>query len=94
MSRASAQEQAHHAGSLVWAPERVITDALGHKKTAGWVKGRVVAERRNAAGETILDVETERGQRQVLTPSECPLQNERDDTVDDLVKSDFLHEPG
>lgn len=21
-------------------------------------------------------------------------QNERDDTVDDLVKSDFLHEPG
>ena len=22
------------------------------------------------------------------------LQNERDDTVDDLVKSDFLHEPG
>ena len=23
-----------------------------------------------------------------------PPQNERDDTVDDLVKSDFLHEPG
>eukprot|EP00887_Chlorella_sp_A99_P002927 scaffold24.g2927.t1 len=26
--------------------------------------------------------------------SECCLQNERDDTVDDLVRSDFLHEPG
>ena len=24
----------------------------------------------------------------------CLVQNERDDTVDDLVKSDFLHEPG
>ena len=81
-------------GSLVWAPERVITDALGHKRTAGWVKGRVVAEKKDAAGESILEVETEKGQRQTLKPSECPLQNERDDTVDDLVKSDFLHEPG
>jgi myosin-5 len=26
--------------------------------------------------------------------SQCCLQNERDDTVDDLVRSDFLHEPG
>lgn len=26
--------------------------------------------------------------------SSSALQNERDDTVDDLVKSDFLHEPG
>ena len=29
-----------------------------------------------------------------LPSSECPLQNETDDTVDDLVKSDYLHEPG
>lgn len=29
-----------------------------------------------------------------LPAGECCLQNERDDTVDDLVKSDFLHEPG
>jgi myosin V len=28
------------------------------------------------------------------TASECYLQNERDDTVDDLVRSDHLHEPG
>lgn len=27
-------------------------------------------------------------------PVYCLFQNERDDTVDDLVKSDFLHEPG
>lgn len=27
-------------------------------------------------------------------PTAVSLQNERDDTVDDLVKSDFLHEPG
>lgn len=27
-------------------------------------------------------------------PMPLMLQNERDDTVDDLVKSDFLHEPG
>ena len=84
--------QAHHVGSLVWVPERNALDAQGHKKAAGWIKGRVVAEKKKA-GETLLDVQTDAG---ILTlpPAECPLQNERDDTVDDLVKSDFLHEPG
>ncbi|BDA45618.1 Myosin-17 [Coccomyxa sp. Obi] len=85
--------QAHHVGSLVWVPERNAVDAQGQKKAAGWVKGRVVAEKKNKAGETLLDVQTDAG-IQTLTPAECPLQNERDDTVDDLVKSDFLHEPG
>jgi hypothetical protein len=85
--------QAHHVGSLVWAPERSGVDAQGNKKTAGWVKGRVVAERRDAAGSVVLEVQTDTG-KQLLKPAECPLQNERDDTVDDLVKSDFLHEPG
>lgn len=88
-----ASTQAHHVGSLVWVPERNAVDAQGHKKAAGWVKGRVVAENKKGAGETLLDVQTDAG-IQTLTPSECPLQNERDDTVDDLVKSDFLHEPG
>ncbi len=85
--------QAHHVGSLVWVPERNAVDAQGKKKAAGWVKGRVVAEKKNKARETLLDVQTDAG-IQTLTPGECPLQNERDDTVDDLVKSDFLHEPG
>ncbi|KAK9829628.1 hypothetical protein WJX72_006968 [[Myrmecia] bisecta] len=40
-------------------------------------------------------VETEEGSEyKGLKAADCPLQNERDDTVDDLVKSDFLHEPG
>ena len=85
--------QAHHIGSLVWAPERTGTDAQGNKRAAGWVKGRVIAERKDAAGEVVLEVQTDLG-TQTLRPPECPLQNERDDTVDDLVKSDFLHEPG
>ena len=93
MPLAQAQTQAHHVGSLVWAPERTEVDARGNKKTAGWVKGRVVAERKDAAGNLELEVQTDAG-KQLLKPAECPLQNERDDTVDDLVKSDFLHEPG
>jgi myosin-5 len=88
-----APTQAHHVGSLVWAPEQNVTDAQGRKKAAGWVKGRVVAERKSTSGQAILDVQTDSGIF-TLTPAECPLQNERDDTVDDLVKSDFLHEPG
>ena len=52
-----------------------------------------MTERKGAAGEVVLEVQTDLG-TQILRPSECPLQNERDDTVDDLVKSDFLHEPG
>ncbi|EIE22795.1 hypothetical protein COCSUDRAFT_47698 [Coccomyxa subellipsoidea C-169] len=87
-----APTQAHHVGSLVWVPERNALDAQGHKKAAGWIKGRVVAEKKKA-GETLLEVQTDAG-IQTLAPAECPLQNERDDTVDDLVKSDFLHEPG
>ena len=34
------------------------------------------------------------GKRVKALASECHLQNERDDTVDDLVRSDHLHEPG
>ena len=41
-----------------------------------------------------MQITTEDGATPMLPPAECPLQNERDDTVDDLVKSDFLHEPG
>ena len=45
-------------------------------------------------GDSILKVQTEDGTSIEAAASECCLQNERDDTVDDLVRSDFLHEPG
>jgi myosin V len=44
--------------------------------------------------DAILSVRTEDGALVEAQASECCLQNERDDTVDDLVRSDFLHEPG
>ena len=45
-------------------------------------------------GDLALTVRTEDGAMLDALASECCLQNERDDTVDDLVRSDFLHEPG
>lgn len=44
--------------------------------------------------DAVLSVQTEDGGLIEAQASECCLQNERDDTVDDLVRSDFLHEPG
>jgi myosin-5 len=41
-----------------------------------------------------LSVLDEGGATLRAVAAECCLQNERDDTVDDLVRSDFLHEPG
>ena len=86
---------AHHVGSLVWVPEKGVDGTLFRsKKVARWVRGRVAALRPGADGQPQLEVATEEGAVHVLPPGEAPLQNERDDTVDDLVKSDFLHEPG
>ena len=86
---------AHHVGSLVWVPEKGVDGTLFRsKKVARWVRGRVAALRPGADGQLQLEVATEEGAVHVLPPGEAPLQNERDDTVDDLVKSDFLHEPG
>ena len=45
-------------------------------------------------GDADLAVRTEGGAALRLPASEACLANERDDTVDDLVRSDFLHEPG
>ena len=86
--------QAYHTGSQVWVPEKGLEQGLGKQKVVRWVKGRVTGTGKDAAGDTVLTVQTEEGAVRELQPSECPLQNERDDTVDDLVKSDFLHEPG
>jgi len=44
--------------------------------------------------DAVLSVRTEGGALIETQASECCLQNERDDAVDDLVRSDFLHEPG
>lgn len=86
---------AYHAGTLVWVGEKAVTEGPAHlKKAARWVKGRVESVSKSGADGVTLIVKTEEGATRQLTPAECPLQNPRDDTVDDLVKSDFLHEPG
>eukprot|EP00884_Botryococcus_braunii_P001103 jgi/Botrbrau1/10994/Bobra.0234s0017.1 len=86
---------AYHPGTLVWVGEKAVTEGPAHlKKAARWVKGRVESVSKNGPDEVILVVKTEEGGTRQLTAAECPLQNPRDDTVDDLVKSDFLHEPG
>lgn len=48
----------------------------------------------DGSGDLSLAVKTDEGQLLQVSAKDCCLQNERDDTVDDLVKSDFLHEPG
>lgn len=68
--------------------------ADGKLRAARWVKGQVVALGAGASGSPLIEVQTEEGARPSVAALECPPQNERDDTVDDLVKSDFLHEPG
>jgi hypothetical protein len=86
---------AYHPGTLVWVGEKAIMDGPAHlKKAARWVKGRVDSVAKTGPDGVTLVVTTEEGATRNLTPAECPLQNPRDDTVDDLVKSDFLHEPG
>ncbi|KAK9837064.1 hypothetical protein WJX84_005883 [Apatococcus fuscideae] len=90
-----ASAQAHHVGASVWVPERLSGEGPNTKrKAARWVKGQVIFVGQNKANELVLEVQTEEVGTAQYYPAECPLQNERDDTVDDLVKSDFLHEPG
>lgn len=76
------------------------TDMLygAKKKIKRWAPGRVKAIHTvlDDPDSPQLDIEVD-DTLEVLTGlhiSDCPLRNERDDTVDDLVKSDFLHEPG
>jgi hypothetical protein len=45
-------------------------------------------------GDVALSIRLEDGSLVEAPAAQCCLQNERDDTVDDLVRSDFLHEPG
>lgn len=68
------------------------------KRTKGSVWHRGVVQKVDPAlegGETgVLVVETEDGVVAHVPATACHLQNERDDIVDDLIRSDFLHEPG
>jgi hypothetical protein len=94
---AKATTEAYHAGSLVWVPESIPSSPRTGKRYAHrWAKGRVCKVVLAAGGKDkpTLEVELEDGSIATFALSDCPLQNERDDTVDDLVKSDFLHEPG
>lgn len=93
-SKQTAQTAAYHAGAQVWVPVKGPPDALGRKGAARWVKGRVTVVSTEKNGTSLVEVLTEENQVLTLKAADCPLQNERDDTVDDLVKSDFLHEPG
>lgn len=88
-------EQAYHVGCNVWVPETSPEPGnLSRQKVVRWVKGQVCGSDLDSTGNIILAVRTEEGAERIFKPTDLPLQNERDDTVDDLVKSDFLHEPG
>lgn len=70
-----------------------MDQGLGKPRVGRWVKG-VVVKSDASTKDSHVRVQTEGGAIREFSPEELPLQNERDDTVDDLVKSDFLHEPG
>ena len=85
--------QAYHEGSPVWVPLG-LESGPSKQKVGRWVKGVVIKAVTLPDGTFGVTVQTEDGHIQQLSAEDLPLQNERDDTVDDLVKSDFLHEPG
>ena len=84
----------------IWVPVREqpkvhVPGKAPSTKITGWMQGTVKKVlKKISADESLLLVTTEDGGEIEISSSECPLQNERDDTVDDLVRSDFLHEPG
>lgn len=90
--------EAYQAGTAVWVPDKGATTELSKftsGKAARWVRGSVQSVVQPSPGVFVLNVQTEENiLLKGLSPQDCPLQNERDDTVDDLVRSDFLHEPG
>ena len=94
VGKQSASTAAYHVGAQVWVPVKGAQDLTGKRGAGRWVKGRVISISTDRNGINIIEVQTEEMQELALKASDCPLQNDRDDTVDDLVKSDFLHEPG
>jgi myosin-5 len=100
-----ATTNAFHEGSRVWVPAFVdppgrpsSASAIRNNQKRGsvWHRGIVqkVEEAAVDGSECVLVVETEDGVVAQVPAAACHLQNERDDIVDDLIRSDFLHEPG
>ena len=56
-----------------------------------WVRATVTGVQDDGCTVAVL---AEAGWTAELAAGECHVQNERDDTLDDLVKSDYLHEAG
>ncbi|KAL6770143.1 hypothetical protein ACKKBG_A33770 [Auxenochlorella protothecoides x Auxenochlorella symbiontica] len=89
--------QVYPQGTAVWAPRvEVLLSAAAdgsRKRVTHWLAGIVqAAERKGDAVD--LKVRLTSGDVVQITATSVHLQNERDDVIDDLVKSDFLHEPG
>lgn len=89
----AAQSQAFLQGTAVWAPSQA-SEGSTRKTDSIWIRGIVEGVTRGAEDEVVLNITLENGELGQYKASECFLQNEKDDTVDDLVRSDFLHEPG
>jgi hypothetical protein len=64
------------------------------RDTASCVDRTPAADVASAAGGQSLEVQAEDGWAAAVSLAACHLVNERDDTLDDLVKSDYLHEAG
>lgn len=94
--------QAYHTGCRVWVPTEELKGSgakamvlYGRQGLSGWVEGYVTKVVEGADGSGSLDVQAEDGRLLTgLSAGSCPLQNEQNDIVEDLVDSDFLHEPG
>jgi hypothetical protein len=94
--------KAYHAGCRVWVPavekkgHVPKTPVLyGNQGVSGWVEGQVTRVVELGDGDGLLDVQAEDGRLlKGLKPNACLLQNDSSDIVEDLVDSDFLHEPG
>ncbi len=93
----AAQSQAFMEGTAVWVPLHGSDSGKSIKNTntdSEWIRGVVQGVTRGAEDEVVLNINLENGEPAQYKASDCFLQNEKDDTVDDLVRSDFLHEPG
>ena len=92
---ASPSPDAYHAGAAVWVADPASAKATpsGRRAPAVWLQGTVVALEGEGAS-LALTVDVGGGRSLAAPAADCPLQNGRDDTLDDLVRADFLHEPG
>ena len=93
----AAASSAHIPGSAVWVADGGDHGAAGTAisaarplKAARWTAGVVTS----VGPGGVLTVEVEDGRTLTVPAEACPLQNTRDDALDDLVRADFLHEPG